>query len=153
MCCFENSLLHILFSYIFFHRKRLMKPQKIPRKFFGNEGNPCQTKTQFGYLILGTVFMFCSGFIPLVYWVKHLVKLNHEFFSWSAVIKNGASVSANYQNLILAFSSNAVAPTIGKCHSYSSINESSSMKTQNIQKAIWLKFMIIAFKWHLLTVL
>jgi len=38
-------------------------------------------KHQFGYLILGNFFMFCILVLhPLVYWVKHLVKLNHGIF-------------------------------------------------------------------------
>jgi len=132
---------HTFFSYIFFNRKDY-ETQKIPQEVFWHEETHAKQKHSLDILFL-ELFHVLFWFHPLVYWVKHLVKLNHEFLADQAVLKNGASVP-NYQNLVLAFSSNAVAPPLANAIHYSSIKKRIIiMKTQTSQKAIWLKSLMI----------
>jgi biopolymer transport protein ExbD len=72
-----------------------------------------------------------------------LVKLNHEFLADQAVLKKGASVPY-YQNMVLAFSSNAIAPSLANAIHYSSIKKRIViMKTQTSKKAIWLRSLLL----------
>ncbi|WP_192877677.1 MULTISPECIES: M56 family metallopeptidase [Arenibacter] len=132
---------HTFFSYIFFNKKNY-KEQNIPQEVFWHEETHAIQKHSFDILLL-ELLQIVFWFHPLVYWAKHLVKLNHEFLADQAVLKNGASVP-NYQNLVLAFSSNAVVPPLANAIHYSSIKKRIViMKTKTSQKAIWLKGLLL----------
>ena len=133
---------HTFFSYIFFNKKNY-EAHKIPKEVFWHEETHARQKHSLDILLLELI-QIVFWFHPLVYWAKHLAKLNHEFFADQAVLKRGASVP-NYQKMVLAFSSsdsyrNAVTPPLANAIHYSSIKKRIViMKTQTSKKAIWLK--------------
>ncbi|MEZ4968615.1 MAG: M56 family metallopeptidase [Flavobacteriaceae bacterium] len=137
---------HTFFSYIFFNRKDY-ETYKIPQEVFWHEETHAVQKHSVDILLL-ELLQIVFWFHPLVYWAKHLVKLNHEFLADQAVLNRGVSVP-NYQNLILAFSSsdsyrNAIALPLANAIHYSSIKKRIViMKTQTPKRAIWLKGLLL----------
>jgi hypothetical protein len=78
-------------------------------------------------------------FNPFIYLIKHSIKLNHEFLADRAVLNNGIE-TYYYQNILLAFSSNAGPPQLANSINYSSIKKRFTvMKTQTSKRAIWLR--------------
>tara|TARA_R100001369_G_scaffold18841_4_gene34382 strand:- start:206 stop:2407 length:2202 start_codon:yes stop_codon:yes gene_type:complete len=132
---------HTFFSYIFFNRTNY-ESQKIPQEVFWHEETHANQKHSLDILLLELI-QIVFWFHPLIYWAKHLAKLNHEFLADQAVLNRGASVP-NYQNLVLAFSSNAVTSPLANAIHYSSIKKRIViMKTQTSKKAIWLKGLLL----------
>ena len=132
---------HTFFSYIFFN-KRNYESQKIPQEVFWHEETHALQKHSLDILLLELI-QIVFWFHPLIYWAKHLAKLNHEFLADQAVLKRGTSVP-NYQNLVLAFSSNAVTSPLANAIHYSSIKKRIViMKTQTSKRAIWLKGLLL----------
>ncbi|MEQ8220519.1 MAG: M56 family metallopeptidase [Arenibacter sp.] len=137
---------HTFFSYIFFN-KRNYEAHKIPQEVFWHEETHARQKHSLDILLLELI-QIVFWFHPLVYWAKHLAKLNHEFLADEAVLERGASVP-NYQKLVLAFSSsdsyrNAVTPPLANAIHYSSIKKRIViMKTQTSMKAIWLRSLLL----------
>ncbi|SHJ36288.1 Signal transducer regulating beta-lactamase production, contains metallopeptidase domain [Arenibacter nanhaiticus] len=132
---------HTFFNYIFFN-KRNYEHQEIPQEVFWHEETHARQKHSLDILLL-ELLQIALWFHPLVYWAKNLVKLNHEFLADQAVLNKGAIVP-NYQNLVLAFSSNAITPSLANAIHYSSIKKRIIiMKTQTSQKAIWLKSLLL----------
>lgn len=137
---------HTFFSYIFFN-KRNYEAHKIPKEVFWHEETHARQKHSLDILLLELI-QIVFRFHPLVYWAKHLAKLNHEFLADQAVLKRGASVP-NYQKMVLAFSSsdsyrNAITPPLANAIHYSSIKKRIViMKTQTSKKAIWLRSLLL----------
>lgn len=137
---------HTFFSYIFFNKKNY-EAHKIPQEVFWHEETHARQKHSLDILLLELI-QIVFWFHPLIYWAKHLAKLNHEFLADQAVLKRGASVP-NYQKMILAFSSsdsyrNAVTPPLANAIHYSSIKKRIViMKTQTSKKAIWLRSLLL----------
>ena len=132
---------HTFFSYIFFNRTNY-ESQKIPQEVFWHEETHANQKHSLDILLLELI-QIVFWFHPLIYWAKHLAKLNHEFLADQAVLNRGASVP-NYQNLVLAFSSNAVTSPLANAIHYSSIKKRIViMKTQTSKRAIWLKSLLL----------
>ena len=137
---------HTFFSYIFFNKKNY-EAQKIPQEVFWHEETHARQKHSLDILLLELI-QIVFWFHPLIYWAKHLAKLNHEFLADQAVLKKGASVP-NYQKMVLAFSSsdsyrNAVTPPLANAIHYSSIKKRIViMKTQTSKKAIWLRSLLL----------
>ena len=128
---------HTFFSYIFFNRTNY-ESQKIPQEVFWHEETHANQKHSLDILLFELI-QIVFWFHPLIYWAKHLAKLNHEFLADQAVLKRGTSVP-NYQNLVLVFSSNAVTSPLANAIHYSSIKKRILiMKTQTSKRAIWLK--------------
>ncbi|RAJ11333.1 M56 family metallopeptidase [Arenibacter echinorum] len=132
---------HTFFSYIFFNRTNY-ESQKIPQEVFWHEETHANQKHSLDILLL-ELLQIVFWFHPLIYWAKHLAKLNHEFLADQAVLNRGASVP-NYQNLVLAFSSNAVTSPLANAIHYSSIKKRIViMKTQTSKRVIWLKSLLL----------
>ena len=137
---------HTFFSYIFFNKKNY-EAHKIPQEVFWHEETHARQKHSLDILLLELI-QIVFWFHPLIYWAKHLAKLNHEFLADQAVLKRGASVP-NYQKMVLAFSSsdsyrNAVTPPLANAIHYSSIKKRIViMKTQTSKKAIWLRSLLL----------
>ena len=132
---------HTFFSYIFFNRKDY-ESQKISQEVFWHEETHANQKHSLDILLLELI-QIVLWFHPLIYWAKHMVKLNHEFLADQAVLNKGASIP-NYQNLILAFSSNAETPQLANAIHYSSIKKRIViMKTKTSKKAIVLKGLVL----------
>jgi hypothetical protein len=137
---------HTFFSYIFLNRKHY-KDQKIPKEVFWHEETHAIQKHSLDILLL-ELLQIIFWFNPLVYWAKHLVKLNHEFLADQTVINKGAAPNY-YQNMLLTFSTsdsyrNATTPTLANAIHYSSIKKRIViMKTQTSKKAMWLKSVLL----------
>ena len=142
----EKVAPHTFFNYLFFNIKNY-KTHKIPQEVFWHEETHAKQKHSLDLLLL-ELLQIIFWFHPLIYWAKHLVKLNHEFLADQAVLNKGAVIPA-YQNLVLAFSSsdsyrNAIVPSLANAIHYSSIKKRIIiMKTKTTKKAIWLKSLLI----------
>lgn len=132
---------HTFFSYIFFNKTNY-ESQKIPQEIFWHEETHANQKHSLDILLFELI-QIVFWFHPLIYWAKHLAKLNHEFLADQAVLKKGTSVP-NYQNLVLAFSSNAITSPLANAIHYSSIKKRIViMKTQTSKRVIWLKSLLL----------
>lgn len=132
---------HTFFSYIFFNKKNY-EAHKIPQEVFWHEETHAKQKHSLDILLLELI-QIIFWFHPLVYWAKHLAKLNHEFLADQSVINKGAA-PVPYQNMVLAFSLNAVTSPLANAIHYSSIKKRIViMKTQTSKKAIWLRSLLL----------
>lgn len=132
---------HSFFSYIFLN-KDLYKSAQIPKEVLIHEQTHAQQKHSIDILIM-ELLQIVFWFHPLIYIMKHSIKLNHEFLADKAVIRQGIEASV-YQQLLLAFSSNASKNLPTEIGITSSINYSSIkkrftvMKTQTSKTRMWL---------------
>src|SRR5690606_31829690 len=84
-------------------------------------------------------------FNPLIYFVKHAVKMNHEFLADQAVLNKGISLPT-YQHILLAFSSNASESPLANAINYSSNRHAAGvikkrftvMKTHTTKRKTWI---------------
>lgn len=134
------------FSYIFLN-KNLYKSAQIPKEVLIHEQTHAQQKHSIDVLIM-ELLQIVFWFHPLIYIMKHSIKLNHEFLADEAVIRQGIEAST-YQQLLLAFSStdsyryaSKHLPTeigITSSINYSSIKKRFKvMKTQTSKTRMWL---------------
>lgn len=135
---------HSFFSYIFLN-KDLYKSAQIPKEVLIHEQTHAQQKHSIDILIM-ELLQIVFWFHPLIYIMKHSIKLNHEFLADKAVIRQGIEASV-YQQLLLAFSSNASKHLPTEIGITSSINYSSIkkrftiMKTHTSKTRMWLSTM------------
>jgi len=142
---------HTFFSYIFLNEKAY-KDHQIPSEVLIHERAHAKQKHSIDILLI-EILQVIFWFNPLLYFIKHSIKLNHEFLADKAVLKHGIATS-HYQNILLAFSSNASSPSMANAINYSStrLNELFSkkpfgqvkkrftvMKNQTSKKSIWIK--------------
>jgi len=132
---------HTFFSYIFLN-KRKFEAQEIPEEVMLHEQAHAKEFHSMD-VILMELLQIVFWFNPFLYLFKHSVKLNHEFLADRAVLNNGVE-TANYQNILLAFSSNANAPELANSINYSFIKKRFTvMKTSTSKQAIWLRSLIL----------
>jgi biopolymer transport protein ExbD len=137
---------HSFFSYIFLNKKGY-KSEQIPKEVLIHEQTHAKQKHSIDVLAI-EVLQIVFWFHPLVYIIKHAIKLNHEFLADEAVINQGVEPSA-YQQLLIAFSSNAskqVPIEIGMASAinYSSIKKRFTvMKTHTSKRNIWLRSIVL----------
>ncbi len=132
---------HSFFSYIFLN-KQLYKTEQIPREVLIHEQTHAKQKHSIDVLLI-ELLQIVFWFHPLIYILKHAVKLNHEFLADEAVINQGVEPSA-YQQLLIAFSSNASKHQLASAINYSSIKKRFTvMKTHTSQRNIWLRSLIL----------
>ncbi|MCZ6593938.1 MAG: M56 family metallopeptidase [Bacteroidetes bacterium] len=133
---------HTFFSYIFLNKHKF-EANEIPEEVLLHEQAHACEKHSLDVLFI-ELLQIVFWFNPLIYFIKHSIKLNHEFLADRAVLSNGID-TANYQNILLAFSSNAGPPlpiVIGMANSinYSFIKKRITvMKTHTSKRAIWLR--------------
>ena len=102
-----------------------------------------------------TIDVLIIEFIQAIFWVnplfifiKKAIQLNHEFLADQGVLRKGINTNT-YQEIILAFSSNASQPlptTIGMANAinYSLIKKRFTvMKTKTTKRGIWLRSLIL----------
>lgn len=131
---------HTFFSYIFLNKKRF-ENNEIPSEVLLHEQTHALQKHSIDVLIIELI-QIIFWFNPLVYLIKHAIKLNHEFLADQAVLKKGIT-SNNYQNLLLAFSSNAT-PQLANSINYSSIKKRFTlMKTETSKKSILVRSLLL----------
>lgn len=137
---------HSFFSYIFLN-KQLYKTEQIPREVLIHEQTHAKQKHSIDILVI-ELLQIVFWFHPLIYILKHAVKLNHEFLADQAVINQGVEPSA-YQQLLIAFSSpdsyrDAQKNQLASAINYSSIKKRFTvMKTHTSKRNIWLRSLIL----------
>jgi bla regulator protein BlaR1 len=131
---------HTFLSYIFLNKQRF-EANEIPSEVLLHEKIHAIQKHSIDVLFIELV-QVVFWFNPLVYILKHAIKLNHEFLADQAVIKNGIAPT-NYQNLLLEFSSNP-APQLANSINYSSIKKRITvMKTETSKRSTLLRTYVL----------
>lgn len=132
---------HTFFNYIFFNKYKL-EANKIPEEVFWHEQTHASQKHSIDVIFIEALQVLL-WFNPLIYIIKHAIKLNHEFLADQGVLQKGINTNT-YQEIILAFSSNAVQPQLANAINYSLIKKRFTvMKTQTTKRGIWLRSLIL----------
>ncbi|MFD1616399.1 M56 family metallopeptidase [Gelatiniphilus marinus] len=132
---------HTFFNYIFLNKNKY-EHNRIPKEVLWHEQTHAKQKHALDILCIELLHII-FWFNPLLYYIKKDIKLNHEFLADKAVLKHGVCTK-NYQNILLAFSSNASHNQLANAINYSLIKKRFTvMKTQTSKKAFWLKGLLI----------
>jgi bla regulator protein BlaR1 len=131
---------HTFFSYIFLNKQRF-ESNEIPPEVLLHEKIHAIQKHSIDVLLIELV-QVVFWFNPLIYMLKHAMKLNHEFLADQAVINNGIATTY-YQNLLLEFSSNP-SPQLANSINYSSIKKRITvMKTETSKRSTLLRTLVL----------
>lgn len=134
---------HTFFNYIFLNRQKFEK-HEIPKEVFWHEEAHAKQKHSIDVLFI-ELLQVIFWFNPLIYFVKHAVKMNHEFLADQAVLNKGISLPT-YQHILLAFSSNASESPLANAINYSSTRHAAGvikkrftvMKTHTTKRKTWI---------------
>ncbi|SRX75913.1 M56 family metallopeptidase [Aequorivita antarctica] len=137
----ETVIPHTFFNYIFLNKTQF-ENQEIPAEVMLHEEAHALQRHSLDVIFI-EILQILFWFNPFVYFLKRSVKLNHEFLADRAVLNAGAETSA-YQKILLAFSSNAVTPSLAHSLNYSSIKKRFTvMKKHTSKRAIWLRSLLL----------
>ncbi|WP_179351266.1 M56 family metallopeptidase [Winogradskyella vidalii] len=137
----ENRIPHSFFRYIFFNKTKY-ESNHIPKEVMLHEETHAKQLHSLDIIIL-ELLQIAFWFHPLIYILKHHVKLNHEFLADQAVLKQGVNTKT-YQNILLQFSSSTQNHQLASAINYSSIKKRFTvMKTQTSKTRIWLSTLLI----------
>ncbi|GAA3553244.1 M56 family metallopeptidase [Snuella lapsa] len=137
----ETVIPHTFLSYIFLN-KRKFESQQIPKAILLHEEAHAIQKHSLDVLFIEIV-LIAFWFNPLVYLIKQSMKLNHEFLADQTVINKGIA-TPTYQNILLAFSSNASYSPLAHAINHSLIKKRFTvMKTQTSKLALWLRRLLV----------
>ena len=132
---------HTFFRFIFLNKEKYEK-KEIPRAVLLHEETHAKQKHSLDVLFV-ELLQVLFWFNPLIYLAKLSIKLNHEFLADQAVVNHGIA-TATYQNILLAFSSNAKTPQFSNSINYSSIKKRFTiMKTHTSKKAVLLRSLLL----------
>ncbi|SFZ89401.1 Signal transducer regulating beta-lactamase production, contains metallopeptidase domain [Flaviramulus basaltis] len=132
---------HTFFNYIFLNKTEFEKNQ-IPNEVLLHEQTHAKQKHALDILFI-EVFQILFWFNPLLHFIKKDIKLNHEFLADQAVLKTGSNTK-NYQQLLLAFSSNAVDNPLANAINYPLIKKRFTvMKTKTSKTSIWIRSLLL----------
>ncbi|MFV9549925.1 M56 family metallopeptidase [Algibacter sp. PT7-4] len=132
---------HTFFNYIFLNKNKF-ENHLIPTEVILHEQAHANQKHTIDILFI-EILQIVFWFNPLLYFVKKDIKLNHEFLADSKVINSGFNTK-NYQQLLLAFSSNAVDNPLANAINYSLIKKRFTvMKTKTSKTIIWFRSLIL----------
>ncbi|MFT5103461.1 MAG: hypothetical protein ACI86C_001115, partial [Candidatus Latescibacterota bacterium] len=132
---------HTFLQYIFLNKAKF-ENKEIPAEVLLHEEAHALQKHSVDILLI-ELLQVIFWFNPLLYFIKHSIKLNHEFLADKAVLKQGVETS-HYQNILLAFSSSAISPTLANSINYSFIKKRFTvMKNQTSKKSFWIKTLLI----------
>jgi beta-lactamase regulating signal transducer with metallopeptidase domain len=92
---------HTFFNYLFFD-KNTYKAQSIPKEVELHEQTHATQLHSLDILLI-ELLQVVFWFNPIIYLLKHMVKLNHEFIADEAVLKSGVAIK-NYQHILLNYS-------------------------------------------------
>jgi len=144
---FTNVLLpdltipHTFFNYIFLNKQKF-EAQLIPKEVLLHEETHANQKHSVD-IILIEILQVVFWFNPLIYYMKHAMKLNHEFLADQAVINHGINTS-KYQNILLKFSLSNAQPQLANAINYSFIQKRFTiMKTHTSKNTIWLRSLVL----------
>ncbi|MEM6516200.1 MAG: M56 family metallopeptidase [Bacteroidota bacterium] len=137
----EHRIPHSFFKYIFFNKSHF-ESNKIPNEVILHEETHAKQWHSLDILLI-ELLQIAFWFHPLIYILKHHIKLNHEFLADQAVLKRGVATK-NYQNILLQFSSSASNHQLISTINYSSIKKRFTvMKTQTSKTRIWLSSLLL----------
>ncbi|WP_405575338.1 M56 family metallopeptidase [Winogradskyella sp. Asnod2-B02-A] len=137
----ENLIPHSFFKYIFFNKTRY-ESNNIPKEVMLHEETHAKQLHSLDIIIL-ELLQIAFWFHPLIYILKHHVKLNHEFLADQAVLQQGSDAKT-YQNILLQFSSNTQNHQLSSAINYSSIKKRFTvMKTQTSKTRVWLSTLLV----------
>ncbi|WP_458628614.1 M56 family metallopeptidase [Winogradskyella sp. PC D3.3] len=137
----ENLIPHSFFRYIFFNKTRY-ESNHIPKEVVLHEETHAKQLHSLDIIIL-ELLQIAFWFHPLIYILKHHVKLNHEFLADQAVLQQGSDAKT-YQTILLQFSSNTQNHHLSSAINYSSIKKRFTvMKTQTSKTRIWLSTLLV----------
>ncbi|WP_299097326.1 M56 family metallopeptidase [uncultured Winogradskyella sp.] len=132
---------HSFFKYIFVNQQQFENNQ-IPEEVRLHEETHAKQWHSLDILLL-ELLQIIFWFHPLVYILKHHIKLNHEFLADDAVLQQGVTTK-NYQNILLQFSSNTHNHQLASAINYSSFKKRFTvMKTQTSKTRIWLSTLLV----------
>lgn len=146
---------HSFFNYIFFSKKEY-EAGEIPQEVLVHETAHVEQKHSWD-IVFFELLRIVFWFNPLLYFIKHSIKLNHEFLADRTVLNQGAELST-YQTILLDFSSTSSVPQMAHSINYSStrLTELFSknsfgqvkkrftvMKTHTSKRAAWLKGLLV----------
>ena len=137
----ECRIPHSFFKYIFFN-KSTYKTDSIPREVQLHEETHAKQLHSLD-IILIELLQIVFWFHPLIYILKHHIKLNHEFLADQAVLNQGSDTKT-YQNILLQFSSSTQDYQLSSAINYSSIKKRFTvMKTNTSKTRIWLSSLLL----------
>ncbi|WP_299521127.1 M56 family metallopeptidase [Winogradskyella sp.] len=132
---------HSFFKYIFLNKQRF-ENKGIPNEVLLHEQTHAKQLHSMDILLL-ELLQIVFWFHPLIYVLKHHVKLNHEFLADAAVLNQGTDPK-NYQNILLQFSSSTQNQQLASAINYSSFKKRFTvMKTQTSKTKMWLSTMLL----------
>ncbi|WP_296311139.1 M56 family metallopeptidase [Winogradskyella sp. UBA3174] len=132
---------HSFFKYLFFN-KSIYESNAIPKEVQLHEETHAKQLHSLDIIIV-ELLQIVFWFHPLIYMLKHHIKLNHEFLADEAVLSKGIDTK-NYQNILLQFSSNAQEHQLSSAINYSSIKKRFTvMKTQTSKTRIWVSSLLL----------
>ena len=132
---------HTFLNYIFVN-KTDFENENIPQSVLLHEESHAKQKHSID-IILIELFIVLFWFNPLLYWLKHLIKLNHEFLADQAVLIAGHQTK-QYQLTLLTYSSNTPNNQLANAINYSSIKKRLTiMKTETSTPTKWIKTVLI----------
>ncbi|MBV7269608.1 M56 family metallopeptidase [Winogradskyella luteola] len=151
----ESRIPHSFFKYIFLNKLKFEK-NDIPKEVILHEETHAKQLHSLDIVLL-ELLQIIFWFHPLIYILKHHIRLNHEFLADQAVLEYGAD-SKDYQNILLQFSSSTQEYQLSSAINYSSsrLNGLFSknsfgqikkrftvMKTQTSKTRIWLSTLLL----------
>lgn len=137
----EKVIPHTFLSYIFLNKQKY-DLQEIPSEVILHERTHAKQKHSFDVLFI-ELLQIVFWFNPFLYFIKHSIKLNHEFLADQAVLNQGID-SSLYQNILLAFSSEASSPQMANSINYSFIKKRFTvMKTHTSKSRIWMRSLLL----------
>ncbi|WP_299114488.1 M56 family metallopeptidase [uncultured Winogradskyella sp.] len=137
----EYRIPHSFFKYVFLNKLKF-ENDDIPKEVLLHEETHARQLHSLDIILL-ELLQIVFWFHPLVYILKHHVKLNHEFLADQAVLEHGTD-SKNYQNILLQFSSNTQEYQLSSAINYSSFKKRFTvMKTQTSKTRIWLSTFLL----------
>ncbi len=125
---------HTFFNHIFINKEEFYSG-KIPYEVLLHEQAHASQKHSFDIIFI-EFFLMLFWFNPVIYMIKHSIKLNHEFLSDQAVLQQEVTIS-KYQNLLLMLSIKSNTPSVANAINYSTLKKRFKiMKTQTSKKRI-----------------
>jgi bla regulator protein BlaR1 len=132
---------HSFLNYIFFSKKAYQNG-KIPKEVITHETAHVIQKHSWDIIFI-ELLCIVFWFNPLLYFIKHSIKLNHEFLADRSVIHQGTDASI-YQKILLDFSSTSSVPEMAHSINYSSIKKRFTvMKTKTSKQTSAIKLFLI----------
>jgi beta-lactamase regulating signal transducer with metallopeptidase domain len=137
----ECRIPHSFFNYLFFEQSKY-KTNAIPNEVKLHEETHAKQLHSLDIISI-ELLQIVFWFHPLIYILKHHIKLNHEFLADQAVLNEGIDTKV-YQKTLLQFSSNAHEYQLSSTINYSSIKKRFTvMKTQTSKTRMWLSSLLL----------